>query len=188
MNLILHTERLTLAPLSKSDLDIVTELFTNPKVVEYAGAVMEEAAIRAEILKWTRRGGNGCIGIWCVKSRDSGEKLGTGALLPMPIDEDNTDFDLVVSDQMPDADIEIGYFLKPSAWRKGFATEICRRLVRFAFKESPLEEVVASFDPGNEPSRNVLAKSGFEDRGMRRCYGEESPDYRITREGYLRYL
>ena len=86
---------------------------------------------------------------------------------------------------MPDNDIEIGFFLKRSAWGQGYATEISRRLLRFAFEESPLTEVVATFEPGNDASRSVLEKSGFVDHGVRWCYGEESPDYRIARSDWL---
>ena len=32
-------------------------------------------------------------------------------LLPMPVEEDDTDYSLVVPGQMPDCDVEIGYFL-----------------------------------------------------------------------------
>ena len=146
---------------------------------------MQEDEIRRELPKWTRRGGNGCIGIWCMSESASGEKLGTGALLPMPVEEDDTDFDLVVPGKIPVNDIEVGYFLKRSAWGRGYATEACKRLLQFAFEDSPLTEVVATCDLGNEASRRVLAKSGFVDCGMRRCYAEDGPDFRISREQWL---
>jgi RimJ/RimL family protein N-acetyltransferase len=44
-----------------------------------------------------------------------------------------------------------------------------------------LNEVVASFDAENVASRKVLEKAGLVDRGMMRCYGEDGPNYRITR-------
>ena len=185
MDLVLHTERMTLIPFDASDVDIAIEMFTDPEVLKFAGGVMDEEEVRRELPKWTRRGGNGCIGIWCITSKFSGEKLGTGALLPMPIEEDDTDFYLVVPGQMPDGDVEVGYFLKQSAWGKGYATEACKRLLQLAFENSPLTEVVASYDAGNDASRNVLLKSGFVDRGMRRCYGEDAPDLRITRNDRL---
>ena len=185
VNHVLHTDRLMLTPFDESDVDICIELFTNPEVVRYAGKVMAEDDIRSEFPKWIRRGGTGGVGMWCAKDKQTGEKLGTGALLPMPVEEKDTDFDLLVPGRMPDADIEIGYFLKPSAWGQGLATEISRRLLRFAFEETPLTEIVASFDPENEASRIVLIKSGFVDCGTRRCYGEDSPDYRIQRDDWL---
>jgi RimJ/RimL family protein N-acetyltransferase len=185
MKPVLHTHRLTLIPFDVSDVDISLELFTNPKVLRFAGGVMDEDEIRAQMPNWLRRGGNGCIGIWCITDKHSGEKLGTGALLPMPIEEDDTDFELVEPHIMPEGDVEVGYFLKPSAWGRGFATEACKRLLQLAFEESSLTEIVATFDLGNEASRRVLLKSGFVDHGMRRCYAEEGPDFRITRKDWL---
>jgi len=175
MNPVLYTDRLTLTPFNMSDVDIAVELFTDPEVLRFTGGVMEEEEVRRELPKWIRRGGNGCIGVWCLTCSDSGEKLGTGALLPMPVEEDDTNWDLLVPGYMPDNDIEVGYFLKESAWGKGYATEVCSRLLKLAFEEMPLSEVVASYDAGNDASRKVLLKCGFVERGTRRCYGEDGP-------------
>lgn len=185
MELILLTDRLRLRPTDESDLDLSLEMFTDPDVVEYVCDLMTESEIRNEIPNWTRRGGNGCIGIWCISDRDSGEKYGTVFLLPMPIDEDDTDFSLVVPDRMPEAEIEIGFELKRSAWGKGYATEACKRVLQFAFEETPLNEVVASFYEENIAARNVLEKSGLFDRGRMWCYGEDCPNYRITRNEWM---
>lgn len=185
MELILLTDRLRLRPTDESDLDLSLEMFTDPDVVEYVCDLMTESEIRNEHPNWTRRGGNGCIGIWCISDRDSGEKYGTVFLLPMPIDEDDTDFSLVVPDRMPEAEIEIGFELKRSAWGKGYATEACKRLLQFAFEETPLNEVVASFYEENIAARNVLEKSGLFDRGRMWCYGEDCPNYRITRNEWM---
>jgi ribosomal-protein-alanine N-acetyltransferase len=182
MKLKLSSQRLSLTPLSPNDLDLCVEMFTDPAVVKYAGDAMTESAIEEEISLWTKRGGNGCIGIWCISDRTSGEKYGSVALLPIPIDDEDTDFNLVLPGRMPDGDIEIGYFLKPSAWHQGFATEVCRRMLQFVFEESPLIEVVATFDKENTASRHVLLKAGFTDHGTRRCYGEDGPNFRITRD------
>ena len=182
MKLELHTERLLLTPLAHSDLDVALEMFTDPEVVKYVCDVMTEAEIRQEMSNSTKRGGNGSIGIWCIADRRTGEKLGDTYLLPMPIDKDDTDFSLVVMGQMPDAEIEIGFFLKRSAWGRGYATEACKRLLQFAFQEVSLNEVVASVDEDNVASKKVLEKSGLLDRGRMRCYGKDSPIYRITRD------
>ena len=182
MNLELHTERLLLTPFVADDVDLALEMWTDPEVVKYVCDVMTEAEIRQEMPDSTKRGGNGGIGIWCVADRRTGEKLGDSYLLPLPIDKDDTDFSLVVMGQMPDAEIEIGFFLKRSAWGRGYATEVCKRLLQFAFQEVPLNEVVASVDEDNVASKRVLESSGLIDRGRTRCYGKDSPIYRITRD------
>ena len=100
----------------------------------------------------------------------------------MPIDEDDTNWDLVEGPDIPDCEIEVGYILKRSAWQKGYATEICRRMLAFAFEETPLADVVASIDDDNKNSRRVLHKCGLRDDGRRRAYGEQTLCFRITRE------
>ena len=182
MNLELLTERLALNPFAATELDLCLEMFTDPEVVKYAGGLMTRAAIREEMFNWTKRGGDGCIGIWCISNRETGEKYGSAALLPMPIEEDDTDFSLVTAGKMPECNIEIGYFLKRSAWGRGYATEAIRRLLGFVFQETPLKEVVATITKENTASRNVLLKAGFIDHGTMRSYGEDGPIYRITRD------
>ena len=185
MEPVLLSNRLKLTPFVEDDVDIALAMFTDPEVLKYAGGAITEAEVRAELPKWVRRGGNGCIGIWCISDRASGEKLGTAALLPIPIEENDTDFDLVVPGRMPDGDVEIGYFLKRSAWGSGYATEAANRVIQMAFEDSPLTEVVATFEEGNVVSQKVLEKVGFVDFGTRRCYGEDGPDFRITRNEWL---
>ena len=182
MKLELHTERLLLTPFALTDLDLAVEMWTDPEVAKYVGGVMTEAEIRQQMSDVTKRGGNGGIGLWCIADRRTGEKLGDSFLLPLPIDEEDTDFSLVVMGQMPDAEIEIGFFFKPSAWGQGYATEVCERLLQFAFQEVSLNEVVSSVDEDNVASKKVLEKCGLLDRGRTRCYGKDSPIYRITRD------
>ncbi len=186
MELEMLTERTKLTPLALADVDVVLELFTDPDVTKFAFGVTSEDKIRQEMPIWIRRGGNGCIGIWCISDRDTGEKYGSCALLPLPIEEDDTDWGLVTPDVMPEGDVEVGYFLKPSSWGKGIATEVCRRLLEFAFKHTSLEAVVATIDDDNHKSRNVLLKAGFIHKGRMRAYGEDSPHYRIDRERWIK--
>ncbi len=182
MELEIFTERLRLTALVADDVDLALEMFTDPEVVKYVCDVMTEAEICQEMTNSTKRGGNGGIGIWCIADRRTGEKLGDTYLLPMSIDMNDTDFSLVVMGQMPDADIEIGYFFKRSAWGRGYATEVCKRLLQFAFQEVSLNEVVASVDEDNVASKKVLEKSGLLDCGRTRSCGKDSPIYRITRD------
>ena len=185
MHPTLETERLRLTPLAVSDIDLALDLFTSPAVMKFLGDPVAEGLIREEMPLWTKRGGDGCIGIWCISDRVTGEKLGSTFLLPIPVDEEDTDWDEVVPGMMPEGDVEVGYFFKEGAWGKGFATEACRRLVRFAFEETPLQEVVATLNDENEASKRVLRKSGLSERGRRTAYGHESPDWRISREEWL---
>ncbi|MFC1688961.1 GNAT family N-acetyltransferase [Pseudomonadota bacterium] len=90
-----------------------------------------------------------------------------------------------IRQEMPDADIEVGYFLKPSAWGRGYATEVCERMLQFAFQEASLSEVVASVHENNVASKKVLEKCGFLHTGRTKCWGKESPIYRITSDEWI---
>lgn len=185
MQLELKTERLLLRPLAKTDWDVGIELLTDPAVTKFISKTYTREQVIEEMPTATKRCAGGCIGIWCVIARSTKEKLGTAILLPLPIDEDDTDWDLVVGDSLPNCDIEIGYLLKKSAWGKGYATEATQRLLQFAFEETPLKEVVATIDIENTASQRVLKKCGLVYEGMRRAYGGQNPGFRITRQQWL---
>jgi ribosomal-protein-alanine N-acetyltransferase len=185
MNLELLSDRLLLRPLRLEDRDLAVGLFTDPEVVRYTGGLQTTEEVESDMATVIKRCGGGSIGVWCVIDRETSEKLGTGALLPMPIEEDDTNWDLLEGPNIPDCEIEVGYFLKQSAWGKGYATEICKRLLAFAFEETPLTEVVACIDDGNDNSGHVLAKCGIRSEGRRLAYGEQSLCFRITRKEWL---
>ena len=137
--------------------------------------------------QYARMGADGWIGIWRISDRETGEKYGTTALLPMPIEEPQTDYGQVRPGHVPEASIEVGYMIRRSAWGRGYATEACRRLLAFVFEETPLKAVVATITPGNTASRNVLLKTGFADLGTRYSYGEEGPYFRLSRERWSHF-
>ena len=186
MNLTFKSERLLFRPLDETDIDLVIALWTDPDVVKYVGGkTYTEDELAEEMPVSIRRCGGGCIGIWSLTELATKEKVGTAILLPLPIEEDDTNWNLVTGEGLPDGDIEIGYILRQSAWGKGYATEACARLLRFAFEESPLTEIVATFDDENTVSQRVLEKCGLTSRGRRLAYGEQSPDYRVTRQQWI---
>ena len=166
----LETARLILCPLSMLDADLGAALFTDPEAVCFVGDVYSRDKLSRHLETDVRRGAGGRIGIWCVTRKDAGEKIGSGILLPLPINEDDTVWSLIVEDSYPDVDTEVGYLLVRSAWGQGFATEICRRLLSYGFEKTTLSEIVAVTHLENAASQNVLGKCGFKpDRWRRRC-------------------
>lgn len=188
MNLELRSERLLLRPFAESDKDIAIEILTDPDVMRYVVEPYDADRVIAEMPIATRRGGGGCIGIWCITLKETGDKLGTAVLLPLPIEESDTNWDLVGGPKIPDGEIEVGYLLRKSAWGRGYATETATRLLKFAFEDTPLDEVVAVTHPENLASQHVLRKSGMLDEGLRRAYGGQEPGFRARRETWLAWL
>ncbi len=186
MKLVIESKRLLLRPLEEIDANVEVEMGTDPEVMKYVGELGTKDEIVRDMPKYTKRCAGGCIGIWCVIDRSTNEKLGTAMLLPMPIDEDDTNWDLVAGDDLPAGDIEIGYMFRKSAWGKGYATEATRRLLQFAFEETPLNEIVATTDPENKASQHILIKCGLRDEGPRRAYNYDGcAGFRITKAEWL---
>ena len=183
MNLVLNSDRLLLRPLADTDLDLGYAIFMDPAVMKYIapGKTFTKDVVNQELRIALKRGAGGQIGVWCVLDRSTDEKLGSALLLPLPIEEGDTNWDLLVGEELPCCEVEIGYTLKKSAWGKGYATEACKRLLKFAFEETQLQEVVAVTDPENKASQNVLRKSVLIEGGVRRAYATQVSGFRITR-------
>lgn len=56
---------------------------------------------------------------------------------------------------------ELGYVLGRACWGRGYVSEAGSLLLRHAFQQLRLEEVIAYVDPANERSRRVLARIGM---------------------------
>ena len=87
-------------------------MFTDEQVMQYAGGTTPKKKIVGEMQMYTRRGGNGCVGVWCICDQTTGDSLGSIALLPLPTDKDDTDWGQLIEDQLPASEMEIEYFLK----------------------------------------------------------------------------
>ena len=185
MELELTSERLLLRPFDRSDVELAVEMTTDPDVMKFYSGAVSEAEIVAKAVNFNRRAGGGCIGIWTVLGRSTGERLGEVFLLPLPIEADDTEWELVDGEAIPDGEIELGYLFKPSTWGKGVATEACQRLLRFAFEETPLDEIVAVIEEENAASERVLLKCGFVYEGLRRAYAMQLTSFRITRNSLV---
>ncbi len=185
-SLILETDRLRLTPFSPEDADIAHRLLEDPEVMRYVGDPITAQQVKDNMAKNVRRGAGGRIGIWCVTRKDTGEKIGDCVLLPLPIESDTVDWDQLTPDSYPSDEIEVGYLLVPAAWGQGFATELCARLLRFAFEETTLPRITAVTDPDNANSQHVLQKCGLRPTGPRRAYAEDNcSGFEITREEWV---
>ena len=186
MELELLSARLVLRPLTLDDLSLSIELWTDGDVVEYICEPLTEAEVEREMPTTIRRGANGSIGIWSVRDRATHESYGSVFLLPLPAEQDDTDWDLVDEAIPVEYEVEIGYVLKKTAWGKGIATEAAGRLLRFAFESTTLEEIVAVIDHENAGSAKVLHKIGLEETGDRRAYASNCLGFRVTRAEWLK--
>lgn len=159
------TERVRLRPLRSDDLDALhATVFGDPEVswTRTARSYEEGRDALAAKLAHVREHG---FGMMAVEDRTSGEVLGYAGLQHL---EDGPD-------------VEVGYYLGRSAWGRGLATEIARRLVEHGFEDLGLERIVAVVRPDNAASQNVLAKAGLRKVGAGHHYDADVELWAVKR-------
>jgi RimJ/RimL family protein N-acetyltransferase len=190
----LETERLVLRRFTPADVGNLLALDGDPEVMRYLEPrVKTRAQIEAEVLplflgRYQRRPD---FGRWAADARDSGGFVGWFGLRPVqPSDAAIVDW----PDAPPGSGVaELGYRLRRSAWGRGYATEAARALVRRAFTELGVREVVATTMTVNTRSRAVMQRAGL--RYARTVHltwdepldGNEQGDveYRLRREDWV---
>lgn len=63
---------------------------------------------------------------------------------------------------------EIGYFVHPDYWNRGYATEVTQLLLHFGFITCDLHRIIGTCDPRNTASVRVLEKVGMQREGRLR--------------------
>jgi ribosomal-protein-alanine N-acetyltransferase len=63
---------------------------------------------------------------------------------------------------------KLGYAIRPNGQGRGYATDACRTMMRFAFEQLRLHRVSAAIGPDNAASIAVVRKLGFSHEGRLR--------------------
>ena len=191
---MLVTERLVLRQFTAADVDGLLELDGDPAVMRFISRrTRSRAEIEAEVLPrllgYYARYRD--FGHWAADTRGDGEFIGWFGLRPV-VATGAAMVDWVDAPaSAPTA--SLGYRLRRSAWGRGYATEGSRALVRRAFTQLGVEEIVATTMTINTRSRAVMEKAGL--RYARTVHldwpdpvdGNELGDveYRLCREDWL---
>lgn len=144
----LRTERLELIPLDEEHLPFLVDLNSDPEVLRFLftrALTPEETEERMH--RWIRAAKkNEARGKWIGYA--AGEAIGLYMLEP--------------PDTPPRTDaVELGYRLPKRHWRKGFAKEGSRELLRHAFEDLGFDLVIAQTMAVNEASRATMVSVGM---------------------------
>jgi len=159
MNETFETERLVAERIELRHEPEFHRLHTDPDVAKTIGGVLSPEALRDALSKalehWDEHG----FGPWMFRTRDDGRFVGRGFVRWNEIDGVET--------------CELGYALLPFAWGRGYATEMARAMVRIAFEDVGVDEVVAVALETNVASLRVMQKAGL--AYSHDCVHEELP-------------
>jgi RimJ/RimL family protein N-acetyltransferase len=136
---VLHTDRLRLRPLTRHDQATITTIMGDWRVARMLSDApfpfSEEAARRLIRLRW----GELRLGI-----EHHGRLIGCVGYF-----------------HCPGNSAELGYWLAPEAWGRGFAQEAAGRLIAHGFTAEGLSEFHASHFADNPASARLLQRLGF---------------------------
>ncbi len=147
------SERLLFRSFAENDFGLFYSLFSNARVMRYAfwDRYESEDALRpyfAEVMENNRATAGRKAYEFAVFLLESGTFIGAA--------------DIEISIQNAQGGCgEIGYFLLPEYWGKGYATETAKAMTAFAFRHVKLHRVKASCNSGNLESEKVLLKAGM---------------------------
>ena len=151
------TERLRLRPLTLDDVPALYDgLFSDPEVT-WDGAVYTLAETASSVESKLRHLEEYGFRMLAVTDQDTGEVIGYAGLQHLE----------------GGPEVELGYYLRRSAWGCGRGTELARALVQTASGELALGRVVAVVRPENAASKRVLLKAGLRSAGYGRHYDED---------------
>jgi [ribosomal protein S5]-alanine N-acetyltransferase len=169
----LSTERLRLRRFTPGDLELLVRLNGDERVMRYAGGVKTREQtgelLRGRILQYYEE--HPGMGVWATIERDSGACIGMHLLNHI----------------QGESFIQVGYLLLPEFWGKGYATEMCRAVLRYGFAGLGLPRIVAITNMDNVDSQRVLLKAGLERNGERAlphpAYASSGPLAWFERDG-----
>lgn len=164
----IETPRMRLRQFTPNDLDDLSCLYSEPDLMRYIGKGIrtknETQAALFSIIKHYEHG----FGMWAVISKDDGKLIGRCGLCFL----DNT------------SEVELGYLLDKSYWRRGLATEASHASLKYGFEVVKLDRIVAIAKPENIASRRVMEKVGMKYEKDAYFYNTNVVYYSISRDVY----
>ncbi|HET6233388.1 MAG TPA: GNAT family N-acetyltransferase [Acetobacteraceae bacterium] len=144
----IETTRLILRPPALTDIPDLFGFLGDAKAMRYTHADASPRACRRRIAvhEWRRRRDG--YAPWAIVTKATGQLIGWGGLYQDPFD--------------PGWGVEVGYFFHPSAWGRGYASELAAACTEVADDVLKLPKISAFAHADNLGSRRVLEKTGFE--------------------------
>jgi RimJ/RimL family protein N-acetyltransferase len=144
---VIETERLHLRRFTDSDRDTLARWNADPEFTRYLAGVQTRAQSDEAYDRWQRHWDEHGFGLLVIEWKQTGEVIGrTGPQFHRA---------------WPD-DPEVGWGLDPAWWGRGIATEAGAASVAWGFGELGFTRLVSITIEANTPSRNVMAKLGFQ--------------------------
>lgn len=141
------TDRLRLEPLGHEHLGDLVALHGDPGVAAWFDGPWSEADARARTAQAVAAWEEVATDRWMAYDRSTGALVGRGGVARTHVDGADR--------------FEVGWVVREALWGQGYATEMGRASLAFAFEHLRADEVVAFTVPDNAPSRRVMSRLGM---------------------------
>ena len=173
---IAETKRCIIRELTMDDIDALFELYSKPGITDFVEPLYDyDKECEYERAYIEHMYGYYEYGMWLVFSKETGELIGRAGL-------ENRDYcDEQETQGVPGtyhSEMELGYIIAPEYQRQGYATEVCKAILEYAWENLCPDRINCLIDEENYPSRRLVEKLGFQ------LIGETD----VTGESLLRYV
>jgi ribosomal-protein-alanine N-acetyltransferase len=148
----LETERLTFRPPRLADAAPLFEFLGDSTAMQYTTVQDSLRDCRRYLAAHERQRRRVGCAPWVTVEKQTGRTIGFGGLYVDPFD--------------PGWGVEVAYFFAPTAWGKGYATELARFCIAHAKQQARWQTLSAFAHPQNVASQAVLRKSGFREERL----------------------
>jgi len=143
---LIKTKRCLISSFRESDYHSIKQLWMDDQVRLYlGGAIKDESSLKRKFVDLLKKANRRGSYFFTIRSIETGEFIG-----------------LVSLDKYHDGNrTEVSYELLPSKWGIGFGTEIISRIMKYAFEELGLTQLVAETQTANIKSCLLLERIGM---------------------------
>lgn len=147
----LTTSRLYLQQVMPQDQAFIFEGLSHPDVIRFYGVRYHSYESTAAQMEWYQQMLKDGSGIpWKMVEISSGKSIGV----------------ITVYFYKPlHKKAEVGFWILPQYWNRGYATEALQEVIRYWKEEKQLHRMEAFVETGNNSSARILSKTGFKKEG-----------------------
>ena len=148
----LVTERLLLQQVLPDDQPFIFEGLSHPKVIPYYGVTYDSLeATKAQMDWYAKLLEEGTGAAWKMVNKQNAQAMGVISLYYY---------------QPQHRKAEVGFWLLPQFWHKGYALEALETVINYWKTEKSLHRLEGFVEEGNKASSRLLEKAGFQYEGM----------------------
>lgn len=138
-----ESNRCKLSKIQESDYEEIKKLYTDERVRQFLGGIVEEKIYRIKFLNMCDA--NNKSFYWTIRQKYGNQFIG---IVSLDLHHDGIS-------------TEISYQLLPKWWGYGYATEMVEEVIGYAFKELGFKKIVAETQSANKSSCKLLKRIGM---------------------------